>query len=325
MAILGNISDAQLPVHTLNLTAIQVVAYPGACKSIDVQKDIYRHVGNLPLRVLDLRQNAVIEYKAGLMQFVPNIERLSVDSSVYFNMMSDRGGICAVMDWVMHPTLTELDLSFVPSSSSHVRLRRYIGITEVFQQMLSLCFKGRGLVPCDVANCMCRNITSFGCDNRPLPADMLPQLMKREHRNCIGNINIPLPLRYPVLFSGYSVQESGKDFCIGKQNELRYLDVSGNQLGLFLASHNVTSYGLNKLEYLDLRNNQLRFEPYSRFLHHLPNLKVVLLEGNTVSFGSGNNRSHLLRDSANIEILGLANCGILEIPRLELSHMSKLT
>ncbi len=331
-AILGNISDAHLPVHTLNLTAIQGAAYPSAYKPIDVRDDIFRHIGNLPLRVLDLRQNAVIEYKAGLMQYAQNMEKLSVDSSVYFNILSDWEGICVVMDWVMHPALTELDMSSVTSSSNHLRLRRYLGITDFLNQALSLCIEGMGVVPCDVANCVCRNITSFGCNNRPLPADIVAQLLNTEHGHCVGNINIPLPrrltrlrFRYPILFSGYSAQESGKDFCMGTKNELRYLDVSGNQLGLFLSPSNVSSYGLNKLEYLDLRSNQLRFTPYSRFLHHLPSLKILMLEGNTVSFGSGNNGSHLFRDSPNIEILGLTNCGILAIPRLELSHLTKLT
>ena len=336
-AILRNINDARLPVHTLNLTAIRAVPYPSEFNSIDVRNDVYRHVSNLPLRTLDLRTNAVIEYQAGLMQFAPNIEKVSVEASLYFNILSPWEGVCAVMDLIMHPTLKEVFVSFAPSTcrQSRNRFRRSIGVTEVLHQRLASCLSSistseRGHL-CDIANCLCLNITAFGCYNRPLPPDIFNQLQVTKHDNCVGNINILLPIgltrmrfSYPVLFIGYSEVEGGKDFCMGP-NELRYLDVSGNQLGLALSSYNVSSYGLDKLEYLDLRNNQLRIEPHSRFLHHLPSLKEVRLEDNTVSFGSGNYRSYLLRDSPNIEILGLANCGILEIPRLELSHLTKLT
>ena len=327
--ILASISDAQLPVHTLNLTAIRVVEYPSELRSIELRNDIYRHVGNLPLRALDLRQNAIIEYKPGLRQFAPDLEILRIESTAYGNFLSDLEAVCASMDVAMHQSLKEVELSILSSTVEQRRIRR--SITGVLTDALFRCVS-ESTAPCDIVNCACRGITSFACTNRPLPVDAISELFATEHSNCIGNLNIPLPrtlqhltFKYPPLFNAYSVRESARDFCIQPNNELRSLDVSSNRLGLFLLHHNVTSYGLNKLEYINLRNNLFHFEPFSKFLHHMPSLKVVLLRDNTVSFGSENNGTELFRDSPNIEILELANCGIMEIPHLEVLHLTKLT
>lgn len=281
-AILANISDAHLPVHKLNFTAIRVMEYPSKLKSIDVRNHLYRHVGNLPLRSLDLRQNAIIQYKPGLRQFAPDMEILRVETTTYGRFQSHLNGMCSLADIAMHQSLREIELSIVPSTVDHRRSRRAIH-TALTQELLQCASMSTD--PCDIFNCLCRNITSFACDNRPLPANAISRLFATEHSNCFGNINIPLPpalrnltFKYPPMFIGYSVRQSSSDFCIEQNNELRYLDVSNNRLGVFLLPHNVTSYGLNKLEYIDLRDNMIHFDLYSRFLHHLPSLNVVLFE-----------------------------------------------
>ncbi len=321
--ILDHVNRARLPVRNLNLTRVSLLDIPGALTPINVRQQILSHVGNLPLTSIDLSQNSVLEYEPGLTEFARNLESFRISTIGIGNFPSELHAFCSILDVVTHPKLRELEFSFPPANMVHSDFPDFIkGIVQRCRCNFTL----SGICPC--LDCICSEIMSFRCEEEPLHTEGLIYVLKPLHKTCIGGFNIALPptlqvlkFRYPQTFMAYSYDEPGSDFCIVPNNGLRHLDLSNNQLGSSLSPYNVTSYGMGDLVSLNLQNNQIKFEHYSRFLYNMPNLEVAVLRGNIVSFGTRVPRSDLFRDNPRLQVLDLSACGIRNIPHLEFTEL----
>ncbi len=325
--ILDHLNQARLPIRKLNLTSISLLDIPTILTPINVRRDILSHVDNLPMTSLDLSQNSLVRYEPGLTEFARSLESFRISSTGIGNFPNRVTTLCSILDVVTHPNLRELEFSFPPAHiiQGHI----LYDFPDFVRDIVKNCgcnFTASGICPC--LNCICSGTMSFDCEKKPLHIEGLIHMLTPLRRTCIGGFNIPLSpilqvlkLRYPQAFMAYKYDEPGLDFCVVPNNGLRHVDVSDNQLGPSLSPYNVTSYAMRNLSSLILRNNQIQFESYSKFLYNMPSLEAVVLKGNIVSFGTEVLKSDLFRGNPRLKILDLSACGITHIPLLELTNL----
>ncbi len=73
-SVLQHIQMYQPPLTTLNMTGTQRVDIRRATEPIRMKDDLYQYVANLPLKHLDLLDNAAIEVQPGLKDYLPQLE-----------------------------------------------------------------------------------------------------------------------------------------------------------------------------------------------------------------------------------------------------------
>ncbi len=339
-SLLQNMTLSGHRLQTLNLSAVQRHHISGTPEPIYLRDDIYVNIQEFPIKTLDLMGNEVVALQAGLTAYLPQLEVARVGSKRLFYIKTDKphSRACFNLDFFLHPSLRELDVSFPDivyyytkakrSTSDHVRSQGGPGmilkclidaLTHSFQDLL-----------CTFVNCMCQGVVHTPCEN--IQKVNWSDLVDFKNR-CYLSLRIPVPPQLERLsvtnLNVLSVDDSNTiqnftlpDFpgnfvkgCFSLQNKLRYVDISSRikNRGLIQFVPMINLDGLTKLDFVNMQGNSLLITPTTRLFSGMPLLKTLLLGGNSMDLTLWKHLDFLQLTS--LESLDLESCHIPIVPR----------
>ena len=160
------------------------------------------------------------------------------------------------------------------------------------------------------------------------------QLKMLKAGNCAYDTELPMGMNIWFLnFSAFAAESdpyrnniSRGCLCINPHNRVKEIDLSNNKLDQFVDDptfEHVCISGLNRLQTLNMRNNNLKIKLQSKFFSGAQFLHTLLLGGNRVRLLS--NDSVILPETlGNLRILDLSSNHIDTLPYLEFHLLSNM-
>ena len=333
-SLLRGINEARLPLVLLNLTRVHVTDVLGGMsfEPLNVRTHIYQHLSNLStLKILDIRDNGIIEVQGGLSQFLLNLEELYLGENVYtYFAHGIRSAMCSLIDFILHPALRKLYYSFIPGVKYRTRksiiLRKDL-IDTLYYHANRCVYNGHYYPYCIVLNCMCKEEMVFPCS--VLNGTRIAKMLSPDQQaNCIGNVTIPLPINLeeltlrstPHAFA-MDKHKHGDNGCFLPDNKLSSIDISNSNLDFAFLERNIGLTGVPHVSTVNLENNNLDLLKISTSWFSDASIKILLLSGNHL-LGNHSANANFLDNVPALEILEISQCHITDAPPI--NHLTNL-
>ena len=330
--LLHTIDEVRPPLVKLNLTRINVrgILTRAFYDPIRLKRAIYEPLKHITtLKTLDVRNNGFVGLQGGLTQFLPQLEEIYLGENV-FTFYED-SNLCTLIDGVIHPSLKNIFLSFVPKATLRVRKSALEdrSLYQVLMMEIKRCtFPGRSI--CGMINCMCSSyFTVPYCSG--LSEDRFRQMIAPPRElSCKSDIQLPMPPNLERLTTrsllDSEVQHMGdpswrENFCFLPDNKLAYADLSSSHLDFYLGNTRTGVVGMKNLISITLEFNQIDLLLIAKVFKGR-RLKRLFLTGNFIS-GNYSSSESLFREAPNLEVLDLSRCQLSHVP--ELNYLTKLT
>nr|UCK81504.1 Toll-like receptor 5 [Arenicola marina] len=311
-------------------------SYPA---TIDIRKDIVKHLDGIPLTHLDIGGNGITRYNPSLTQFLPGLQ--------VFNNLGNEGRndrpywMCSIMDIFFHPSLRTLsigekDLGLRGTSSRRQGGRLNINtLTDMFQARLNPCYNATAWKPfanmsdthpvCQMVACMCSKYTIFPCEHVPKTQDILDF----NRRDC-NSLTIPMAPKLEELqlinersmvFSYFPSWVPNSTLCWGKKISVKYLSIYFTSLGPGLAFDFPRFQGLEEAWYVNIQGNRAAVH-LGAFAREFPKLKRLLVGRNKLQFKVDETEPFL--GNPALQSLDLEECELTDLDHLGLSSLRYL-
>ena len=298
---------------------------------------LFSGLNRFKLEILDLAENAFTRVSPGFMLF-PNLKKLDLSGNLLLH--PTKNDHVSFYEALLHPNLQVFSLANQELVSSnalgqtqglvipiHVRKSKYLG--HPGEDMLS----ASGLVK----KVLAQDTTYTFRDAAPNAERGIIQEIKPEmlySSTCEFNLVFPMGLNLKILnmtgfwknISPYRNQIRQGRYCFNPKNVVQQIDLSNNRLDQFVDDPTLAhleSTGFDRLEVLNMRNNNLLLNLQSKLFSGFPSMHTLLLGGNRVQLNWTNPTEQPIT-LGNLRILDLSQNQLNTIPHAEFSHLSKL-
>ncbi len=338
-------------LHTVNLTAVQRRHTTTVPEPILLREHIFTSLQKFPIKILDLVDNEIVEFQAGVSAYFTELEvvRLGSRRLLY---VSDHERGCFNGEWLWQPTLRELFIRYpLVSYNAYHKAKRslsentsthyHINSTSVKCAIHSILYPSNNSILCRFMNCICKGVIQIPCGRFP-GVNIWELLDLRLHNGCHNHIRVPLPRQLERLtlqnanFMGISASNTIANvtipdlpgnaikLCLYEKNELKYFDISTEIIGQgrIRLSSDISLLGLRKMIFVNMQGNALFITAQMKLFSDMPLLRVLLLGGNMANLTHWEQLDFL--HISSLESLDLKSCLLDNIPPLAFSSLESL-
>ena len=298
---------------------------------------LFSGLNRFKLEILDLAENAFSSVSPGLLLF-PNLKKLDLSKNLLLH--SDVNDRLSFYEVFFHPNLErffggnqELVTSNALGHTGGLIMPIYVQMSRRVRHPSGGLLSASGLVKQVPAH-----DTTYMSTDRVLHTERrIIQELKSEmlySSACMFNLVFPIGLKLKIVnltgawknANAYRNHLPQGRYCINPKNAVEQIDLSNNRWDQFLPDPtlaHVEFSGLDRLEVLNMRNNNLSVSLRSKLFSGLPSIHTLLLGGNRLQIKCTDS-TKLPKTLDNIRILDLSQNQLKTIPEMEFSHLSKL-
>ena len=321
-------------IHTLLMISTQLRSTVHPAPPIYIRDDIYKHVNNLPLRILDLSENERVVLQVGLTKYLPLLEvyRVGGSNSLTYESRShldDEYLYFTILDVMIHPSIKEVTVRFPGRQLKNPM--RSSGEADIFSHL-----------PRWLGSVAAEKTRGHNYTNTSREIANIRQLLKRTNEltgHLIQNAHLEpecaFSFRFPLArhmermtftddhtFSGEFLSRMvGNQFCVSTSNNVLYIDVSRCDMHIIIPD-TFAVRGLKKLVYVNLQQMQVTHKPTMSLFTDMKSLEVLLVGGNKISLDRPEELDFLHINT--LRVLDIQECGIKHMPQHTLVGLKSL-
>ena len=298
---------------------------------------LFSGLNRFKLEVLDLAENAFSRISPGLLLF-PNLKKLDLSKNLLLH--SGVNDQLSFYEFFFHPNLEvvsaanqELITSNALGHNGGLIMPLYVQIPRRIRHPSGGLLSASGLVK----QVLAQDTTYMSTDGVLHTERGIIQELKSEmlySSTCMFNLVFPIGLNLKIVnmtgacknANAYRNRLPQGRYCVNPKNAVEQIDLSNNRLDQFVPDPtfaDVEFIGFDRLEVLNMKNNNLSVSLRSKLFSGFPSIHTLLLGGNRVQFNSTDSTKPP-KALDDIRILDLSQNQLKTIPEMEFSHLSKL-